>query len=619
MRRKLRPRARRMSPAWSCLGPVQGRIGESRRIGTSVVGVGAPAPRRRVVVAISTAAALVAFTAFPALSRAAVGDITTVAGTGTVGFSGDGGPATSAELNDPYGVAVDGSGNLYIADTQNNRVRKVDGSGTITTVAGTGTAGFSGDGGPATSAAALRSPGVAVDGSGNLYIADYANSRVRKVDGSGTITTVAGTGTAGFSGDGGPATSAELDHPVGVAVDGSGNLYIADYDNNVVRKVNGSGTITTIAGTGTFGFSGDGGPATSAELSSTAGVALDGSGNLYIADEDNSRVRKVDGSGTITTVAGTGTAGFSGDGGPATSAELNFPGGVAVDGSGNLYIADAINHRVRKVDGSGTITTVAGTGTFGFSGDGGPATSAELNDPDGVAVDGSGNLYIADFDNSRVRKVDVDAASFTVNITDDHNDGACTAADCTLREAINRANSVAGTDTINFDIPGSGVHTIQPASALPTISDPVMIDGTSQPGFTGTPLIRLDGASAGADVSGFGITAGSSTVRGIEVTGWDRAGIELDTGGGNLIAGNYIGTNAAGSGGLGNDIGVLIVDGSSNNTVGGTTAGARNLISGNGYGVYHGEQRHRRQPGRGQLHRHQRRRQRRGWPTPSVS
>ena len=163
---------------------------------------------------------------------------------------------------------------------------------------------------------------------------------------------------------------------------------------------------------------------------------------------------------------------------------------------------------MRKVDGSGTITTVAGTGTAGFSGDGGPATSAELNGPDGVAVDGSGNLYIADSDNHRVRKVEVDAASFTVNITDDHNDGACTAADYTLREAINHANSVVGTDTINFDIPGFGVHTIQPASALPTISDPVMIDGTSQPGFTGTPLIRLDGDERRRrTMSGFGITS----------------------------------------------------------------------------------------------------------------
>ena len=339
---------------------------------------------------------------------AAAGDINTVAGTGTPGFSGDEGPATAAKLQQPYGVAVDGSGNLYIADASNHRVRKVNGSGTITTVAGIGSAGFSGDGGPATSAELSDPYGVAVDGSGNLYIADTLNHRVRKVDGSGTITTVAGTGTAGFSGDGGLATSAELDGPWGMAVDGSGNLYIADQGNSRVRKVDGAGTITTVAGTITTGFSGDEGPATSAELFYPEGVAVDGSGNLYIAEHSNERVRKVNGSGTITTVAGTGTAGFSGDGGSATAARFNAPYAVAVDGSGDLYIADYFNQRVRKVNGSGTITTVAGIGSAGFSGDGGSATSAQLNGPIGLAVDGASNLYIADLANQRVRKVEVD-------------------------------------------------------------------------------------------------------------------------------------------------------------------------------------------------------------------
>ena len=374
--------------------------------------IGASGPRLLLSTAIVVSAGLAAVPA----AVAAPGDITTAAGTGTAGFSGDGGPATSAELNFSTGVAVDGSGNLYIGDANNCRVRKVDGSGTITTVAGAGACAFSGDGGPATSAG-LEPYGVAVDGSGNLYLADAGNQRVRKVDGSGTITTVAGTGTAGFSGDGGPATSAQLNFPVGVAVDGSGNLYIADSTNNRVRKVDGSGTITTVAGTGTAGFSGDGGAAASAQLNQPLGVAVDGSGNLYIGDWNNHRVRKVDGSGTITTVAGTGTTGFSGDGGPATSAELIQPQGVAVDGSGNLYIPTPSQARVRMVNGSGTITTVAGTGTAGFSGDGGPATSAQLNSPGWAAVDGSGNLFIADSVNNRVRKVEPDAVPPETTIT----------------------------------------------------------------------------------------------------------------------------------------------------------------------------------------------------------
>ena len=340
--------------------------------------------------------------------QTAAGTITTVAGTGYGGFSGDGGSATSAGLNVPTGVAVYGPGILYIADFYNDRVRRVDLAGVITTVAGTGSTGFSGDGGLATSAR-LSGPGVvAVDAVGNLYIADRGNDRVRRVDAeTGVITTVAGTGSRGFSGDGGPATSAELNDPVGVVVDGVGNLYIADMRNHRVRRVDAeTGVITTVAGTGSEGFSGDSGPAPSAELRFPSGVVVDGTGNLYIADEGEHRVRRVDLAGVITTVAGTGSEGFSGDSGPATSAELAFPSGVAVDSAGNLYIADDGNHRVRRVDLTGTITTVAGTSSRGFSGDGGPATSAELDGPIGVAVDGAGNLYIAESYNHRVRRVE---------------------------------------------------------------------------------------------------------------------------------------------------------------------------------------------------------------------
>ena len=318
----------------------------------------------------------------------------------------DGGPATAAQLLRPAGVATDSVGNLYIADNTNHRIRKVDPSGIITTVAGTGARGFGGDGGPAT-VAYLRSPwGIAVDGADNLYIADRDNNRIRKVDSSGIITTVAGTGARGFGGDGGPATAAQLARPRdGVAVDSAGNLYIADRDNNRIRKVDTSGIITTVAGTGIRGFGGDGGPAVQAWLNYPADMVLDGAGNLYIADNDNHRIRKVDTSGIITTVAGTGAHGFGGDGGPAVQARLYHPNGVTLDGAGNLYITDYYNDRIRKVDTSGIITTVAGTGARGYGGDGGPAIHARLHSPRDVALDGAGNLYIADQENHRIRVV----------------------------------------------------------------------------------------------------------------------------------------------------------------------------------------------------------------------
>ncbi len=397
------------------------------------------------------------------------GVMTTIAGSGKPGFAGDGGPASSAQLNNPNGLAVDAAGNVYIADTSNNRVRKVTSSGVISTVAGTGTSGFSGDNGPATNAqlrspasvtvdaagnfyiadnfnrvrkvnssgvistvagngsfgytgdgvaattAALNSPsGIAVDAAGNLYIADTSNNRVRKVvAASGAISTIAGNGTNNFSGDGGPATSAQMNSPFGVTQDSSGNLYISDSGNNRIRKVTTSGIISTFAGNGASGFSGDGGLAASAQLSGPAGLAVDAAGNLYIADVNNNRIRKVTPAGIISTVAGSSSQGFAGDGGPATSAKLTLPEGVAVDATGNLYIADMFNNRIRMVTG-GTISTIAGNGQQGFSGDGGPATGASLNNPQGVAVDASGNLYIADTRNSVIRKVALTGVISTV-------------------------------------------------------------------------------------------------------------------------------------------------------------------------------------------------------------
>jgi len=347
----------------------------------------------------------------------AAGTITTAAGTGLPTVGGDGGPATRAELNYPSGLAMDSAGNLIIGDAFNQRIRKVDAAGTITTVAGTGTAGFSGDGGPATSAELfngfVQPSGVAADMGGNLSIADVGNQRIRKVDLAGTIRSIAGTGTPGFSGDGGQATTAQLFYPAGVALDPSGNLFIADTNNCSIRMIDPAGVITTVAGNGTVGSSGDGGPATGAQLGYPSGVALDASGNLFIADAGNNRIRKVDSGGTITTVVGTGSAGFSGDGGPGVSAQLNSPSGMAVDTRGNLFLADAGNNRIRKVDSGGTITTIAGVGTTGFSGDGGPASSAQLNNPSGVVLDATGNLFIADSGNNRIRVVEASTPTCT--------------------------------------------------------------------------------------------------------------------------------------------------------------------------------------------------------------
>jgi cysteine-rich repeat protein len=393
----------------------------------------------------------------------AEGVINTIAGTGVTGFSGDGGLGINAELNWPSGIALDPAGNVYISDSNNFRIRRlgpdgiittivgsslqslgdggsadraellwpdgmvvdpltnsvyvvdaghyrlrrINSQGIVTTVAGTGRYGYDGDGGLATAASFQYPEGVAVDGQGNLYISDWTANVIRKVDADGIITTYAGTGTWGFAGDGGPAVAAELNGLWYMTAASDGTLYVPDYNNHVVRRVAPDGVITTIAGTPqTAGFAGDGGPALNAKLNRPSSAALDSTGRLIIADYSNHRIRRLETDGTITTVAGTGTAGMAGEAGPATSAQLNYPVGVVVDGSDNIYVTDSNNNRALRIDPAGILTRVAGTGTAGFSGDYGPATSAQLDWPTGIATTATGELLIEDYDNNRVRRID---------------------------------------------------------------------------------------------------------------------------------------------------------------------------------------------------------------------
>ena len=347
------------------------------------------------------------------IRRLSGGNVNTFAGNGGLSRSGDGGPAASAQLNLPTGVAVDAAGNTYISDTANHVVRRVSTSGVITNYAGTGTPGNAGDGGAAASAQLNSPQGLAVDSSGNLYIADAGNHKVRKVT-NGTISTLAGSGTAGFGGDGGAAGSALLNLPYGVALDAAGNVYIAEFASNRVRRVGTNGNIATIAGNGVSGYSGDGGQATSAMLNGPQSVAVDGNGNVYIADTGNNRVRRVTAGGAISTFAGIGGAGSTGDGGPATSAIVGNPVAVAIDSVGNLYIADG-SSRIRKVFLSGVISTIAGTGAQGYSGDGGAALNARLNGPDGIALASNGTVLVSDSANNAVRALQVASAGITVS------------------------------------------------------------------------------------------------------------------------------------------------------------------------------------------------------------
>jgi uncharacterized protein (TIGR03437 family) len=325
----------------------------------------------------------------------AAGLLVVAAGNGLESYSGDGGAAAVAQLNTPAGVALDSRGNLFVADTLNHRVRKITPAGAITTVAGNGVAGFSGDGGAATSAQLDSPMGVAVDSSGALYIADTHNNRIRIVTGTGVIYTLAGNGNASFYGDGGPGGAASVHAPQGVAVDVNGNVLVADTGNQRIRRITPDGAIHTVAGNGGQGYSGDGGAATSAQLNLPAGLAVDVAGNIYVADTGNNRLRAISPLGNIFTIAGNGT-----------EAVFSSPQGVAVDAAGDLFIADTGHNQIREIPSGGQLTTIAGSGTCCYSGDGGTPTSAALNLPQGLAIDASGDVFIADSGNNAVRAIE---------------------------------------------------------------------------------------------------------------------------------------------------------------------------------------------------------------------
>lgn len=417
----------------------------------------------------------------------ATGTITTVAGNGSQGFSGDGGPATAASLCKPAGVSLSATGDLFIADTGNNRVRRVDAkTGVISTVAGDGAEGFFSDGVPAVETGLNRPTDIALDAGGNLFIADAYNHRIRRVDAAtGIITTVAGIGSQGFAGDGGPAMAASLALPTGIVLDPAGNLFIADYANARVRRVDmATGIIVTVAGSDNWGYSGDGISATKASLVFPTRIALDSSRNLYVADEGDNRVRKIDAlTGLISTFAGTGLRDFSGDGGPAANAGLYGPLGVAIDSSGNAYISDARNRRIRKVAAAtGAITTCVGNGSATYCGDGSPAVEARLAFPSGAVVDRSGNLYLSDTQNARVRKVDARTGLIATvagtGISESSGDGG-PGTQAGLVQPMGLAIDTAG-NLLIADAWGNRIRRVDAVSGIITT-----FAGDGQPGFAG--------------------------------------------------------------------------------------------------------------------------------------
>lgn len=407
------------------------------------------------------------------------GTLSTTAGDGTFGFRGDGGGAAEAALAGPVGIAV-WNGNIYVADQGNQRIRKITGDGLISTVAGSGTAGYSGDGLPATSARLNQPSGVAFDTGGNLYVADSYNGRVRRIDPSGVIITVAGNGeSTGFGAEGDPAVSVPLSNPRGIAA-GGGSLYVGDTGQNRVVRVNPDGALNTIAGTGSAGYTGDGDVTSLLQLNWPSGLALDGSGALYIADTLNNRIRKLTPDGVLSTIAGSGSSGFSGDGGDAQSAQLNGPCAVAIDQGGDLFIADGGNNRIRMVAPDGIISTIAGTGEAAYNGDEGAGTEVAIFRPCGLAVDAQGHLLVADTGNNRIRKLSpgdplVPPPALSVAVA---SAASMTAGPLAPGEIFMIAGEGIG--------PGEAINaTLDAAGALPnSLGDvEVLLDGTPAPLF----------------------------------------------------------------------------------------------------------------------------------------
>ena len=420
-------------------------------------------------------------------------NISTIAGTGSAGYSGDGGAATAAKINAPVRVTLDNAGNLYITDRGNNSIRKIHlSTGVITTVAGTGVASFSGDGGSAI-AATLNSPNDAiVDVNGNIYIADGQNQRIRKVtESTGVITTIVGTGTAGYNGDGIAANTAEVNNPYDLVIDANGNLLFSDRTNNRVRKITAStNIISTVVGTGAASYSGDGAAATAAGISNPIGLVLDASGNMYIGDYGNKVIRKVNAAGIISTFAGTGVVGFTGDGGQATAAELSNASEMTVDQPGNVYISDVTNHRIRKViTSTGIINTIAGNGTAGYNGDGITALAAELNNPSGTVVDANGNMFICDGSNNRIRKVNNPCGNTTY-----------------IAEVKNMAETF-----IIYPNPNNGSFTIETTTEEKQTLHIYDLNGRSVLSQTFTGKINIDASNLSEGIYNVNITGGNST------------------------------------------------------------------------------------------------------------
>ena len=447
--------------------------------------------------------------------------ISTFAGSHVPGYTGDGGAATAATIGSPFGVAADGAGNVYIADYFNNTVRKVSHAGIMTTIAGTGAAGYNGDNMPATAAQLNGPQGIAFDAFGNIYVADKFNERIRKIDPSGNITTVAGTGLhGGTDGNGynndGPATAANLDYPASIAIDCGGNMYIADWGSQTVRKIDLSGNIHNFAGTFAGGYNGDGIPATSAQLNSPSCVAADCFGNVFIADSWNNRVRKVTPDGIIATIAGNGTSGYSGDGGAGTSASLWVPNGITLDACGDLYICDWQNNVVRMLSADGNISTFAGQNAddwHGYDGDGHGADSAKMYLPASLAIDGMGNIYIADYGNNVIRAIGISSGSLPA----ERIYAAGTTQDMAICEnavavPVNTQLSVADA---NSGIQETWSVTIQPhhGTLAGFNASAISRTGITTPqGLTYTPEANYTGTDSFTVVMNDGTTAASTTV-----------------------------------------------------------------------------------------------------------